>query len=958
MKKIAAALLALFSVVSLLGGCTVVVNDEPCGIENVYLLTNAEKYEKYAHIGSTPKTVMTASLAKNEGEGMQFVYKPDKAQTNVRVTVSDFVLDGGAEKIEDVTVYYQHYIYCAAAYTEHKTLQRVGYYPDMLIPINGDCADLNGIDVEANANQGFWITVWSSKDQTPGLYKGEVTLETDEGEKRVIPVEITVWDFAVPEEPSFDAAYSIYWFESSVSYEEAYEYALRYRLNGNYTPSVHWQNYDAETMAKKTAEYIAEHPGVSCFMPSGYTAEYFNALEKYGILDKCFTYYFDEPGNYYSINKEMSEKFAWAHRLNPNVKNMVTTASRDTVTDVDIWCGIWSSHDCDEPTVRDRISEGYEMWWYGCVGPKAPYPTYHIQDDLMTSRLVHWMQKDWGFTGNLYWVADMNKRCELGYGKTEYGSMDRDIYTQPYVFHNSETGDDCVGAAGDGYLFCYAKEGDGVVNRNMILPTIRLESVRDGSEDFEYLTLLEKKITALFEKWGVTEITVDEYMDTYYDALYNSMADFDRDPKYMIKMRERVAHDIMNAECAISVEAAPTYENVNRRTVTVYAENGSDVVIEGKTVAGESLGAYSVYAATFDIDPVRDRTEITVCVNGKTYDRTLKAVSEAELTEEARLAVQADAEELGLPISSKDVRVAYENNTFEPNAFPELGSLDAQLSRNGSVLSARRLISKNREYSEQIAKCIATDITSTIPLAVMNAPTDLVGSPTAETLTLYVPNGARVKVNGEKATFVSSEAKHDIYTAIIDVGNDSRHIYDVEVTLNGVTETRKKVVLHQIVETTRLLNINAEDLAEKLAAASKNKDAIYEVTEYNGAPAIKVTVDESHNLTVPASILLITDLTDYTGLLADVVCLSENSQGIDISIKSNRGTARVDTQTVDKGFEGLIHGDIPDGFRRNKILSLVLQADADDYYERENGGTFIIKGIYATKEIADVAKID
>ena len=485
MKKIAAALLALFSVVSLLGGCTVVVNDEPCGIENVYLLTNAEKYEKYAHIGSTPETVMTAALAKNEGEGMQFVYKPEKAQTNVRVTVSDFVLDGGTEKIEDVTVYYQHYIYCAAAYTEYKTLQRVGYYPDILIPINGDCSDLNGIDVEANANQGFWITVWSAKDQTAGVYRGEVTLETDGGEKRVIPVEITVWDFSVPEEPSFDAAYSIYWFESSVSYKEAYEYALRYRLNGSFTPSVRSQDYDADTMAKKTAEYLAEHPGVSCFMPSGYTAEYFNALEKYGILDKCFTYYFDEPGNYYSINKKMSETFAWAHALNPNVKNMVTTASRDTITDVDIWCGIWSSHDCDEPTVRDRISEGYEMWWYGCVGPKSPYPTYHIQDDLMTSRLVHWMQKDWGFTGNLYWVTDMNKRCEIGYGKTEYGSMDRDIYTQPYVFHNSETGDDCVGAAGDGFLFCYAKEGDGVVNRNMILPTIRLESVRDGSEDFE-----------------------------------------------------------------------------------------------------------------------------------------------------------------------------------------------------------------------------------------------------------------------------------------------------------------------------------------------------------------------------------------------------------------------------------------------------------------------------------------
>lgn len=956
MKKIAAALLALFSVVSLLGGCTVVVNDEPCGIENVYLLTNAEKYEKYAHIGSTPETVMTAALAKNEGEGMQFVYKPEKAQTNVRVTVSDFVLDGGTEKIEDVTVYYQHYIYCAAAYTEYKTLQRVGYYPDILIPINGDCSDLNGIDVEANANQGFWITVWSAKDQTAGVYRGEVTLETDGGEKRVIPVEITVWDFSVPEEPSFDAAYSIYWFESSVSYKEAYEYALRYRLNGSFTPSVRSQDYDADTMAKKTAEYLAEHPGVSCFMPSGYTAEYFNALEKYGILDKCFTYYFDEPGNYYSINKKMSETFAWAHALNPNVKNMVTTASRDTITDVDIWCGIWSSHDCDEPTVRDRISEGYEMWWYGCVGPKSPYPTYHIQDDLMTSRLVHWMQKDWGFTGNLYWVTDMNKRCEIGYGKTEYGSMDRDIYTQPYVFHNSETGDDCVGAAGDGFLFCYAKEGDGVVNRNMILPTIRLESVRDGSEDFEYLTLLEKKMTALFEKWGVTEVTVDEYMDTYYDSLYNSMADFDRDPKYMIKMRERVAHDILNAECAIDVEAAPTYENVNRRTVAVYAEKGSDVVVDGKTVAGESRGAYSVYTATFDMNTLADRTEITVLVNGKEYTRVLKSVEESELMEEARLAVQSDAEELGLSVSSKDVRIAYENNTFEPNAFPELGSLDAQLSQNGSVLSAKRLISKNREYGAQTAKRIAADITNTIPLAVMNTPTDLIGSPTSETLTLYVPNGAEVKVNGEKATFVSSEEKHDVYAAVIDVGNDSRHFYDVEVTLNGVTQTWKKVVLHQIVETTELLNINASDLAAKLAAVSRNKDSIYEVIEYNGAPAIKFTVDGTHDLTIPSSVLQIANLTDYSGIIVDVVGVSENTAGFDVTVLASMGSKKLDFPIIGKDFDGLLPESFGDGFRRNKITRLLFSAGSDSMYGYPDGGTYIIKGIYAMKDVDDIAK--
>ncbi len=41
---------------------------------------------------------MTAALAKNEGRGYVVVYKPEKAQTNVRVTVSDFVLDGGTER--------------------------------------------------------------------------------------------------------------------------------------------------------------------------------------------------------------------------------------------------------------------------------------------------------------------------------------------------------------------------------------------------------------------------------------------------------------------------------------------------------------------------------------------------------------------------------------------------------------------------------------------------------------------------------------------------------------------------------------------------------------------------------------------------------------------------------------------------------------------------------------------
>ena len=200
----------------------------------------------------------------------------------------------------------------------------------------------------------------------------------------------------------------------------------------------------------------------------------------------------------------------------------------------------------------------------------------------------------------------------------------------------------------------------------MIMPTLRAEAIRDGSEDFEYLTLLEKKIGALFEKWGVTDISLDTYLDTYFDSLYISMSNMYRDSAFTQRMRERIAHDIMHAESAVSVEAAPTFENPNRRAVTVYAENGSNVVIDGENIHGESRGDYSVYTRYFDMNNIADRTEITVTVNGEEYTRVLKTLEDMELMEESRAAVQAAAEELKLPIASKTVRKLFEKNSFKP----------------------------------------------------------------------------------------------------------------------------------------------------------------------------------------------------------------------------------------------------------------------------------------------------
>ena len=92
----------------------------------------------------------------------------------------------------------------------------------------------------------------------------------------------------------------------------------------------------------------------------------------------------------------------------------------------------------------------------------------------------------------------------------------------------------------------------------------------------------------------------------------------------------------MNADCAIAVEAFPTYENPNQRCVTVYAENGSSVSVDGKELSETDCGSYSVYKAVYDMNTLFDRTEITVTVNGEEYNRVLKSVEDIELMEEVR----------------------------------------------------------------------------------------------------------------------------------------------------------------------------------------------------------------------------------------------------------------------------------------------------------------------------------
>lgn len=147
---------------------------------------------------------------------------------------------------------------------------------------------------------------------------------------------------------------------------------------------------------------------------------------------------------------------------------------------------------------------GEEVWWYGCLSPQTPYPTYHLNDELITSRVLSWMQYDYNVSGTLYWCVNYY------YEIAEDGNMvPRDVWNHPSPIE---------GYAGDGYLL-YPGADYGVYGP---IGTMRLESIREGNEDYEYFWMFQQKIQEYNEAHGTT-YDANNLLNTYFSGLYWGM---------------------------------------------------------------------------------------------------------------------------------------------------------------------------------------------------------------------------------------------------------------------------------------------------------------------------------------------------------------------------------------------------------------------------------------------------
>ena len=665
----------------------------------VRIVSNAEKFMQNASVAANDVKKLSAKLARNEGEGMQFLLQFDKAQTGVWFEISALT-DGQGHTLTDVECYRQHYIEHKYTYSGpwHGSTATslgvfpLGMYPMGLVPIDYEektwenyYEDNRKSDIAAGNLQGYWITVYSDLNQAAGTYTGTVTVHYDGGADIKIPVEVEVWDITLPRERAVRSAFRYLNETKTVPQRNAngeitgtrpasrandtvatyypgtfgvrqtdaqllqlnidyYNFGQKYRVTV-FDPPTDQQIYGGlcsdEAIAKWVSdikEYV-ERPETTCFQvrwfgdgqggASEWDVKLADALKAAGLDSKAVYYALDEQTGYNEID---AKNILTRKQLMPNAITLSTTALEgEYLKAINCYCPKWGAF--EEPSsqwgqqvgseawIRDKLANGYQVWWYGALDPNPPAATYMLVDWLMSARMIHWMQRDFGVQGD--WYFQMSMWYTDG---DDYKGLYKDPWTDPYTYYRGGRGL----YAGDGQIvlpgyvravtrtetdvtkrdpsIVYNADGkykkllsaDGYVNKNIPVATLTLETIRDGFEDIEYLAMAEKRIETALNALGITEYSVDSLMDTYYKQLYKEGKNRDltslydhENPELMEQMRRILAQDILRDDCATIVAVEVT--NDTTRTIRIFTDAQKEVTVDGVALSGKAYANGYVY---------------------------------------------------------------------------------------------------------------------------------------------------------------------------------------------------------------------------------------------------------------------------------------------------------------------------------------------------------------------------
>lgn len=600
---------------------------------------------------------------RNDYEAGQIILTPSSDIAAYDIELSDLrTEDGNTLSASDFTVYNEKYYEIEE--NTHNTVSPLGMYPDALLPFE-TAKDYGENSIKAGHNQGIWLTLKTSDTQPAGVYTGSFSVICD-GKDYSVPVSVTIWDTTVSEETHTRSLFDIgqYWSyggnsiaalsggekDDSYAMKQKYcDFMLNYRLSGGIasypteegyadalfemalddrctTISIQtpwtWEWNDLLGGAEYGNDWVSYRNTLTRL--AGLCIErYEETGEKFNVFDKAVTYFtltdeaylnnvMHRPNKVFSEVFEVQDELAvkWEDTLVCSNATFISELTDSMLNMEQLFCDMYT----DELTVDnvtycptvDKYDTAYERaiyeekspgdkWWYTCSVPATPYPTYHIDDpqNMLSSRLLSWMQFDYDVVGNLYWTTT--------YFLKNVGSRAGLEALEDYY----QGGQHYEGTNGDGHLlYPGAPYGiDGPVS------SIRLESIRDGLEEYEVMYAYEQKALA-----SDSEADVRAVLNYLYENMYIGTK-VSTDSDTFLAARKSLAQLAVAADKNVAVTNVRT-EN-GKQTFTVYAPSDLTVTSGGITLEGVVAGdnkRYEIEALQQDGTNVLDFTAGNVTV--------------------------------------------------------------------------------------------------------------------------------------------------------------------------------------------------------------------------------------------------------------------------------------------------------------------------------------------------------
>lgn len=585
---------------------------------------------------------MNFEMARNENEGAQLILHPDQDVVSYNLHPADLVREGGGGIISasDIEVYAQFYIHIKRP-TSPTSTRPNGYYPDALIPM--DVSVKAGENtIKAGDNQGIWVNIRTYEKTKAGVYRGNFTLEVN-GRNTSVPVTVTVWDFAIPDKVNIRSTFNL--FEESLMggqlnntpemVKTYVDYLLDYRVTTTFMVSSRLSDEDWLAQIK---EYAADER-VTCydvFEERKIRLLIENSTPELNLMEKAFTYVGDEPyddTNFQIISDRYNQKVLALIEMGNEYEarcvdpacgegpcqdraNHVPFLEAHGLTKADIWgmellvsmsasireidglrtyCALVSEFDSAGQREyyeqlrqeADHQFENEEWWpefiemfpnkeyatthWYVCVQPYEPMPNYHTETDITAARVLSWMQYNYDIDGVLTWgtaTYHYNNNTQ----DTMNGWTSWDVYNEADGAYTTANGDGML-------LYPGARYG-----LDTPLPSIRLMSIRDGFEDYEYIYLFEQLFREHASEYGIDPERFNSIMQNLYDMLYSGVVP-KKGHELVLQARRQLAENIalLSSDMRAIIEVNEINIADSSVNIDIYASEGTTLEVDGKT---------------------------------------------------------------------------------------------------------------------------------------------------------------------------------------------------------------------------------------------------------------------------------------------------------------------------------------------------------------------------------------